>query len=160
MLIGNGKTYRKVAETLDISLPTVRTHISRIAKKHPSTMRPYAVLYNLFIRLHPDGPHVPFERTATQRKPPTGFIYVLQTTEFTKRIKVGFTNDVNKRFRTLARTSPVRLCLLASWPGTVEEEGQIHDRIASYRIQGEWFSVGALSDVEALMPMAVVFSDD
>lgn len=53
-------------------------------------------------------------------------------------VKIGFTNDVARRFAALRTSSARPLALLAVLSGNHERE--MHARFASWRIRGEWFA--------------------
>jgi len=58
-------------------------------------------------------------------------------------IKVGFTSTAKgplKRVETLQVGNPVRLRLLATVPGGLEDERYLHKLFAEHRIGGEWFT--------------------
>lgn len=55
-------------------------------------------------------------------------------------IKIGLTQqDPLKRVSSLQCGSPVKLHLLATMDGKYEEEQELHQRFAPYRMCGEWF---------------------
>lgn len=69
----------------------------------------------------------------------TGQIYFVKS-EIIGAIKIGFTaGQVENRLNSLQTAHPYRLKLLATTPGTLEYEKSIHNRFASFRLQGEWF---------------------
>lgn len=54
-------------------------------------------------------------------------------------VKIGVSNDVEKRLATLQTGSPRLLRLLGSIPGDELLEQEIHHRFSGHRLQGEWF---------------------
>lgn len=54
-------------------------------------------------------------------------------------VKIGFSNDVFRRFRALRNSSPVPLYVLAARSGSRVVEREYHRRFARFRIHGEWF---------------------
>lgn len=54
-------------------------------------------------------------------------------------IKIGITASLTSRLRSLQTSSPTRLTVLATMPGTVEDEAGLHERFAAVRLSGEWF---------------------
>lgn len=60
--------------------------------------------------------------------------------ETTGLIKIGCAVDPEARLRTLQTGCPDRLALLASMAGGQGDERALHERFASARIRGEWFS--------------------
>ncbi len=59
-------------------------------------------------------------------------------------VKIGFTNDVGRRFRDIQRLHPSELSLLFSAPGCPWSERALHLALQPFRIRGEWF--GPLRD--------------
>ena len=54
-------------------------------------------------------------------------------------IKIGCSSSAWSRLATLQAGSPVALELLASFPGGVRRERELHRRFAPLRLHGEWF---------------------
>lgn len=75
------------------------------------------------------------------RKPrsKSGFVYFITQAEHPAAVKIGFAVDVNDRLGTLQTSSHVDLTILASFPGTVATEKQLHRKFADDRLRGEWF---------------------
>lgn len=71
--------------------------------------------------------------------PPSSRVYFLQCSA-TKLIKIGVTNNLDARIKTLQRFSPGKLVLLASLPGTKGREARLHALFKHARTHGEWFS--------------------
>jgi len=68
-----------------------------------------------------------------------GFVYFIRSGK-THAIKIGFTaGQVEKRLYSLQTAHPFKLELLATLPGTLEHEKSLHERFASFRLEGEWF---------------------
>jgi hypothetical protein len=67
---------------------------------------------------------------------PPGVVYLIAAGEM---VKIGFSADLGARFAALQTTSPVKLELLASIPGTYATERDLHVRFATQRSHGEWF---------------------
>lgn len=62
-------------------------------------------------------------------------------------IKIGYTKSIADRIKTLQTASPIPLTLLATLRGDRKLESYFHTRFASYRLEGEWFSLeGTLLD--------------
>ena len=55
------------------------------------------------------------------------------------KLKIGYTEDVDRRIKELQTGSPVRLQLLKVIPGDQVLERQIHELFKEKRAQGEWF---------------------
>ncbi|KKK58276.1 hypothetical protein LCGC14_3046080 [marine sediment metagenome] len=54
-------------------------------------------------------------------------------------IKIGYTNDVKQRLRTLRTMSPERLNLMKTIKGDQKQETLLHRRFKHLRSHGEWF---------------------
>lgn len=65
-----------------------------------------------------------------------GYIYAV---ECGGRIKIGFSKKPVKRVSSLATGAPFECKLLGYWPGTVEQECELHQRFAAHRVHREWF---------------------
>lgn len=68
----------------------------------------------------------------------TGFVYFIQGGPG-EPIKIGFTADVRRRMRALQTAYPKTLNLLAHMHASRKIEAAIHQRLADYRLAGEWF---------------------
>lgn len=66
-------------------------------------------------------------------------IYFIQS-EHGGPIKIGHAEDLAKRLVQIQTSRPDALCVLASVPGTVEQERFLHSRFAHLREKGEWFT--------------------
>jgi hypothetical protein len=64
-------------------------------------------------------------------------VYFVQSTA--GPIKIGFTCHLAKRIANLNGMLPEGVSLMASLPGDRRTEAYFHTKLASYRIQGEWF---------------------
>lgn len=58
----------------------------------------------------------------------------------TNEIKIGFSRNVDRRFRLLQASHGAPLELIGKVRGTVVDEQYIHTRFASERKMGEWFN--------------------
>ena len=70
-------------------------------------------------------------------------VYFIRNTE-SGHIKIGYANDVVKRFQLLQCASPARLEILAVMEGEREAEHAIHRKFPHLRLRkrGEWFQPG------------------
>jgi hypothetical protein len=66
-------------------------------------------------------------------------IYFLQS-EHGGSIKIGRSDDLAKRLVGLQTSRPDKLVVLASAPGTLAQESELHAMFAQVREKGEWFS--------------------
>jgi hypothetical protein len=55
-------------------------------------------------------------------------------------IKIGWTSDLDSRFKTLCQGSPCELALLGIAHGGEREEQILHANFAEHRVRGEWFT--------------------
>jgi transcriptional regulator of acetoin/glycerol metabolism len=55
-------------------------------------------------------------------------------------VKIGFTENIEKRISSLQTASPHKLRLIGSIDGDAEKERQLHNFFSAYRLAGEWFS--------------------
>ena len=67
-----------------------------------------------------------------------GFVYFIEAIGL-KKIKVGYSKDVESRLRQLQTAMPFEMRILASVPGTIALESEIHRLFAKTRVRGEWF---------------------
>jgi hypothetical protein len=68
-----------------------------------------------------------------------GQVYFLQSSRGGP-IKIGYTSgDVMQRVRSMQTASPHRLVVIASAPGSREDERGLHGELANQRMVGEWF---------------------
>lgn len=79
------------------------------------------------------------ERAEGNRKGDTSVVYFLHAAE-AGVIKIGVTNDLDRRIGSIARMSPLALDLVLTIPGDHKTEAFYHERFKSKRLHGEWFS--------------------
>lgn len=70
-------------------------------------------------------------------QPPEARVYVLRGAN--GLLKVGFSTNVLRRVRELKWQLGQDVELLASWPGTMADEGQAHVSFRHLHVKGEWF---------------------
>ena len=68
-----------------------------------------------------------------------GYIYFIRAGK-SGSIKIGYSIDPKGRLRRLQTSLPHRLTMLATRPGTMEDEGALHTKFAHLRKSGEWFT--------------------
>lgn len=54
-------------------------------------------------------------------------------------VKIGFSENVDRRVRELQAASPDRLTLLGAVPGDLADEASLHGLFAASRVRREWF---------------------
>lgn len=59
-------------------------------------------------------------------------------------VKIGITNNVQKRFKDINATSPVELYLVSSFSSSnaAKIEKELHLKFEGKRVKGEWFNIG------------------
>lgn len=60
--------------------------------------------------------------------------------ETSNRMKIGTTGNLRRRMCGIQATSPSKLKLYFTIPGSVEREREIHAQVAAYRVHHEWFA--------------------
>ena len=63
-------------------------------------------------------------------------IYFIQSLDM---IKVGYTTNINERSKALMVGNPHGLIVIGTVKGIKEHETMIHNKLAKYRVSGEWF---------------------
>lgn len=76
---------------------------------------------------------------ANGNTPEYQLVYAIESVKL-KIIKIGFTTDLHQRLHNLQGGCPDELRIKACWPGTVNDEREIHRRFDAFRVQGEWFN--------------------
>lgn len=89
-------------------------------------------------------------------------------------VKIGWTSDIDRRVKFIARAEQSELEVLATIPGGANLERKLHIRFAADRIRGEWFTLspdikgfiaeclsGSFEDQKlARLPLATLLSAD
>lgn len=70
------------------------------------------------------------------RRPRRSLVYFVQSGS---AVKIGVTEDIDKRLAALQTGTPAPICLLATIPGNKTTESQLHKRFAADHIHYEWF---------------------
>lgn len=73
-------------------------------------------------------------------------------------VKIGFTNELPSRLRSLQNSSPVPVRLLAAVHGDRTREAEYHRKFAADRLHGEWFArseaiIGELVEIRWVAPL-------
>lgn len=69
-------------------------------------------------------------------------VYFIQC-RLTDRIKIGVTDNIERRWRVLRSSVPTPVELLGAAEGDEEAEKALHDRLDEHRVKGEWFDATA-----------------
>ena len=64
-------------------------------------------------------------------------VYFIKQNDY---LKIGYTNNFNKRLNQLQVSSPVKLEVLGIIKGTKEDESNYHKMFSKFHSNGEWFS--------------------
>lgn len=88
------------------------------------------------------------EQSYKKRYP--GFIYFIQG-ESGGSVKIGYASDITKRIKTLQTGFPETLIIVKSFPGNIDDEGNIHQEFKDFRIRGEWFEPMVLERADMIV---------
>ena len=77
------------------------------------------------------------QEAAYRRRFP-GYVYFIQGSSGGP-IKIGYAKDVKNRLIGLQTGHPDTLIVLGCMVGSQEDEQDLHEKFASYRVRGEWF---------------------
>lgn len=67
-----------------------------------------------------------------------GFIYIVENAS--GLFKIGYSIRPKRRLSQLATSTAEQLTLRAAFPGTIGEERELHEALAPWRVEREWFS--------------------
>lgn len=65
-------------------------------------------------------------------------IYIIYN-ELIKHIKIGYSNNPEKRLKELQTGNSHKLCLIHTQEGTMQDEQLIHSKLKDYCLIGEWY---------------------
>lgn len=123
--------WKAIAQRCGVTVKTVKKYykVAGLPVRRTPTGRPVALYYELdkWLILYDE-----------KKRGEIGFIYFIQS-ENNDLIKIGFTVDLNRRIKMLQNMSPVKLKLLGSQKGSINDERKLHKRFKKYRSHGEWF---------------------
>lgn len=77
-----------------------------------------------------------------------GYVYAVQAHDTDAKVKIGFSLNPRGRMSALSTSSPVRLILKYTFPGSMIEEKLIHKELSKYKFKGEWFNNEVLKLLE------------
>ncbi|RKD69002.1 GIY-YIG nuclease family protein [Rhizobium sp. WW_1] len=75
-------------------------------------------------------------------------------------IKIGSTENVDRRISALRRGSPVPVSLIGVIDGGAKKELELHERFAEHRVHGEWFSNIIRPEIDLLCATVEKFATD
>lgn len=106
-----------------------------------SGRRPHSAAAALAAAVGKPDPNRPLPKARVRR----GVVYFIRNGS-RDRVKIGFSEGHEGRFRSLQAASADKLTLLGTIPGTRKTEMKMHKKFAEHRERGEWFRVeGALA---------------
>ncbi|MFJ2854422.1 GIY-YIG nuclease family protein [Streptomyces rubiginosohelvolus] len=70
-----------------------------------------------------------------------GYLYLISSAN-SPLVKIGWSDNPERRLRDLQTGSPVSLQLLAVFEGGAVMEAELHRRLGDKRRHGEWFDLG------------------
>lgn len=85
----------------------------------------------------------------------SGFVYVIESAS--GHYKVGYSINPQKRLSQLATASAEALTLRATFPGTIQDERELHEALEPWRIGREWFADCQI--IRALIGQGVVAAE-
>jgi SLOG family YspA-like protein/Meiotically Up-regulated Gene 113 (MUG113) protein len=77
-------------------------------------------------------------------------IYFAQNT-VTHAVKIGYSNNPQKRLQGLQTATPDKLVLLGTIPGGLEHEAAFLNKFAKYKLKREWFKSDILGEVQQII---------
>lgn len=81
-----------------------------------------------------------------------GYVYFLVQED---RVKIGFTTSPGRRFKDLQTGSAEQPDAIVTVRGTRQDEKRLHDRLAPFRMEGEWFRLA--HPVSRMMARCLLF---
>lgn len=81
---------------------------------------------------------------------PQGYVYIIHATG-TNRIKLGFSNEPEKRLADLQTGSPFPLALIGTCPGSAKLERRLHSQLKDRHRTGEWFEIDPQEALKLLL---------
>lgn len=96
---------------------------------------------------------------ASSKSTPSDVVYVIGAAS-SNTVKIGVSNQPDRRLREIQFMSPVALSVLWISPGSYDLERDLHHHFAQYRSHGEWFTfprepVKTVQNGVALLQLAV-----
>lgn len=95
-----------------------------------------------------------------QRRDGWGYIYLLFA-YYTDLLKIGYSQDPIKRFKSLKTGSPLPLgfCTCVFLPNPAMHEAILHEKYASFRTKGEWFEFPNPDDFHEIFMEFIALED-
>lgn len=101
------------------------------------------------------------ENRGASNKPDVGFVYLAHQ-DNTPYYKIGVSNNVERRLASLQTSSPSKIVLIKSIRTDRYEhyEGELHERFAASRLNGEWFSFDRATLGSVIRAMDAITNSD
>lgn len=80
-----------------------------------------------------------------------GRVYLIETLEGPHRVKIGFTDSLERRMIGLRTACPVEVRVVTTWRGALADERAAHEALAQFRVRGEWFDATAVDALREFM---------
>jgi hypothetical protein len=99
----------------------------------------------------PSGPSGPDPSAVPSARAPD--LYIFANSLIPGMVKIGRSNDVERRRVELQRSHPFRLITIATFPGAGHLEAKVHLALHAHLVDGpgrEWFSVAASDAIHAI----------
>ncbi len=74
---------------------------------------------------------------------PCGSVVYFVVAPLVRRVKIGYSTNIYRRFHTQKKPSACDLVLAAYRPGTIIDEAMLHQEHKKDRVRGEWFNLTA-----------------
>jgi hypothetical protein len=68
-----------------------------------------------------------------------GWVYFIVAVT-TGMVKIGYSRNPDGRLKTLSQQAPIKYEILATIPGTMKDERDLHKKFHAKREHGEWFT--------------------
>ena len=86
-----------------------------------------------------DETYKPPDRTSpTSKAPRESCVYFIECVGHSL-VKIGVATNVVQRLTDLKCACPFELRILATIPGSFDDEGRLHSQFSGYHVRGEWF---------------------
>lgn len=70
-----------------------------------------------------------------------GYVYFIAQQNNDRKVKIGYSQNPNKRLKSLSTSSPSPLLLLGYFNGTMGTEKETHEKFNKFHLKGEWFNL-------------------
>ena len=101
----------------------------------------------------PSGPGPGPDLSAAPSAPRAPDLYIFANSLIPGMVKIGRSNDIERRRVELQRSHPFRLITVATFPGAGHLEANVHTALHAHLVDGpgrEWFHVSASDAIHAI----------